>query len=278
MKKTLIFSVIVLFSLFLYGMMDKDINKSNSHNKVISDGVALKVMSEVVIAEGFNASTFSVKLGSGDLILKGTTGKNVNLSIKYYEYEKGDATIFIKDGKLDYSTKSGKPVQIYLVDGTVPDKVSLDAKTGSGDITLSFFHKSEFLNTVMGSGDVNVSNVTNIGNISIKTGSGDVQFDNLDGIKEVQVVTGSGDLQVSNCKNIESLVNKSGSAEVVLTNYKGNHVQCQTGSGDLAVNGSSIEQLEFKSGSGDIVINKSTIKKRMFQTSAGDIVEQKNVE
>ncbi|HMG94302.1 MAG TPA: DUF4097 family beta strand repeat-containing protein [Chryseolinea sp.] len=153
---------------------------------------------------------------------------------------------------------------------TVPDNLSIEFTTGSGDVEASGLALD--LDATTGSGDFTFTGTT--GEIECTTGSGDIELENVGGT--IKATSGSGGFRVKGAKGKFHLTTGSGShrisesvAELKITTGSGN-INCagitlegpstfSTGSGTAEVQlaASPKHDLSISSGSGDAIANFS---------------------
>ena len=110
----------------------------------------------------------------------------------------------------------------------VPVETSLNAQSGSGDLSVEGTHGS--LEAHSGSGDVKIHDVQ--GSVRIHTGSGDAKFEGITG-ERVEIETGSGDVEL---RDLHSAL----------------HVR--TGSGDIEADGTPTGDWVLHTGSGGVTV------------------------
>lgn len=216
------------------------------------DRSKLKVESKMVLETEYLYESLEINFGSGSVALTGWSETFCKLDIKYREYEKGDAKIFIEDGKLMTTSKSKKGVYLERIEGYVPKNISLVLDGGSGDISLSDFF-SPAANLDMGSGDISVKN-SQIKRLITDAGSGDISLLNISNSDYIEGDTGSGDIYLENCIAL--------------------HTIFDTGSGEVEIIVSEIGRFEADTGSGDIILDNSYIKERKTDTGSGEVIEK----
>ncbi len=132
-------------------------------------------------------------------------------------------------------------------DMEVPVETSLNAQSGSGDLSVEGTHGS--LEAHSGSGDVKVHDVK--GSVRIHTGSGDAKFEGITG-ERVEIETGSGDVQLRDLR--AALHVRTGSGEIDAEGAPTGDWVLHTGSGGVTVkvpDGVGFE-LDAHTNSGDI--------------------------
>ena len=254
MKEKIILAALIA-GLVFYGCT---IDNNGAGCSIKFDGFnQLEIKSELVLQEDFPYNEFNIDFGSGNIILTGWSESFCKLEIKYLEYEKNDASIYIDNGKLETRSKSKKGVHISQVKGYLPNDVNLILDGGSGDISLDNFECSS-AELDLGSGDIFVENSA-IKKLLNDTGSGDVFLREINGSDMISADTGSGNVTLQNCHSIIM-------------------VQCDTGSGNVKLINCEIDKLFADTGSGDVIITASSILARIIDTGSGDIIERTDPE
>ena len=141
---------------------------------------------------------------------------------------------------------------------TVPAGSSLDATSGSGDITSD--GRLAVAQVRTGSGDVDLDEASEV---EVTTGSGDVTVASLD---TGQVLTGSGDATVGTVHHF--LRSRSGSGDVVVGAVA--DVEGVTGSGDLLVKELSGRAV-VRTASGDLTVRRALHGQLDARTASGDV-------
>lgn len=164
---------------------------------------------------------------------------------------------------LDLFGKTHRRYAELSVRATVPDDLTVELKTGSGDVTVEGVHS---LDATLGSGDLNVSNIP--GPFSGSTGSGDIRGNDLGAlglrsigsgditIRQVRGAArigsfGSGDIDIRNTQGPVD-IGTGGSGDITLTDIGGNVTVGSIGSGDIDVDGARGNLTVRSKGSGDI--------------------------
>lgn len=125
---------------------------------------------------------------------------------------------------------------------TVPDGVSIDFTTGSGDLIASGVNIN--LDANSGSGDLEFSSLK--GELDANTGSGNIEVANFNG--NAKVNTGSGDMTITDTDGDLDL--NCGSGDIRLSQAKG-YFSINTGSGDINADKVTVSSSSrFNTGSG----------------------------
>lgn len=141
---------------------------------------------------------------------------------------------------------------------TVPTGSSLDATSGSGDVTSSGTLTAAMVRT--GSGDVDLGDASEV---EVTTGSGDVTVASLE---TGQVLTGSGDATVGTVRRF--LRTRSGSGDLVVGSVT--DLEGATGSGDLLVK-ELIGRAVVRTASGDLTVRRAVHGQLEAKTASGDV-------
>jgi DUF4097 and DUF4098 domain-containing protein YvlB len=158
-----------------------------------------------------------VKEVSGDINVKGASGKKLSASVSYNEKAGEDyEPIFEKKGNSLYLTGDykSKKKRMSLTDPnakweiTLPANVELMVHNVSGDIQCSSLNNSSDITAV--SGDIKISDCS--GKIEAESTSGDIKAENLKGNLRAKAI--SGDLTIKNVKQADYLESVSGKIDV----------------------------------------------------------------
>lgn len=196
-----------------------------------------------------NVETIQLSTGSGNITIKKSQGAGVNVSITHsYDgdeftpvFEENNGKLIMKE-KFSEGNHSGNSAWTIAV----PDNVSLNLNSGSGDVTIAGV--STDVKSNLGSGNVSISAVK--GELTFNTGSGDINLNDTQG--ELAFNTGSGDIRAEGGTGNFRL--NAGSGDIDLTGLSGTF-DCNTGSGDLDSKNVTIEgPAKFNSGSGDAIV------------------------
>ena len=141
---------------------------------------------------------------------------------------------------------------------TVPAGSSLDATSGSGDVTSTGPLSAATVRS--GSGDVDLGEA---GDVEVTTGSGDVTVMSLD---TGQVLTGSGDATVGTVRRF--LRTRSGSGDLVVGSAA--DLEGATGSGDLLVK-ELAGRAVVRTASGDLTVRRAVHGQLEAKTASGDV-------
>lgn len=166
----------------------------------------------------------------------------------------------VRVGRIDDET-TRKAVSVSY-DITVPTRTSVNARSGSGRISIENTQADVSART--GSGEVVVKGVG--ADADLRTGSGRISVDNVAGAARVS--TGSGAISALNIGRGLEAETGSGAIEATLTG-KGD-VQASTGSGAIRLKG-VVGALSASSGSGTIVVSGSPAGDWKVNASSGSV-------
>ena len=214
--------------------------------------IAGSLSAQNIISREFNSiKSIDMSTGSGDCVVKRSSGTKVIVEVEHYygdDYDpqieqKGDK-LKIKESDKGWGSWSASRSPKWTL--TVPDKMRLDFMTGSGDFYASGLELILDMNA--GSGDIELSDIK--GELLSNTGSGDVELHGFNGFLKLN--TGSGDVNVRNGKG-EIRIN-CGSGEIDIRGAEGT-ISANVGSGEVNAEGIMITgSSTFNSGSGDVEV------------------------
>lgn len=216
------------------------------------NGIKLEHKREIHLEEHFSGNLIIFKTGSGDIDISGSKQDIVSLDIIIYEKESSDASVYLEKGMLKTKSNGGYPVYISSIKGTIPDNISVDFSTGSGDMIVSNLHNSE--------------------RIILDAGSGNVHIKECEDIKCLNIDTGSGDISITNLRNLNELIVDCGSGDSKIYSTEIKNADFDTGSGDIRIIYSKIGFINADTGSGDIIFEKSTYDSGQFNTGSGEVI------
>ncbi len=173
--------------------------------------------------------------------------------------QRGDEVVVLSPKMRDSIFSLGKGS--VDVEVTLPQRSTLDIKTGSGDITANGIY--ERARVVTGSGDVTLDECTGG---ELKSGSGDLSVRVVRG--DLALKTGSGDVSIDTTSARIDLV--SGSGDVTVRRAEG-PLKAKTGSGDLVVVASAAD-LDLMTGTGDVKVVAVHAGDIRAKTGTGDVV------
>ncbi len=275
-KKTALMLILLTLSLGILNAMIEVKGIIADNNTVSVNGVKLEYENSTIIESEFTGQKFTFDGSSGDVKLSGVKEKRCKLIINYFEYEKDDATIYINIDKLAYKTKSGKPVFISSLTGSLPENTDLAIDISSGDIDLDSFNNLEQLYLNSGSGNIKLANIDEIMQIIADTGSGRIRVRDIYNANMVDFNTGSGDIFMENCSNIFKMVGDTGSGNIKMNKIVCSDVQLDTGSGDIYLLESIVQNLEADTGAGNVILKGTNIKKQNISTGSGEVFYNDN--
>jgi len=179
-----------------------------------------------------------VDVGSGDLTL---VERDVS-EVTVYATIDGDTNHLgheVVDGRLTLFDVCNDDHCSVDIDATVPYGVSVQLRTGSGDVLVDGATAGIIVDT--GSGDVRGHGISGVG-LSVNTGSGNVALSVSDPAESIVLRTGSGDvaLQVPTGSYAFNVSTGSGNESFDGVNQDAasvGRIDVHTGSGDVAIRG-----------------------------------------
>lgn len=186
---------------------------------------------------------------SGDINLKKSSSSEVKLQVKY-SYDDNDYKPVIEQNstrltiKEEFSKGNHSGSASWTLE--IPDNLSVNINTGSGDVTVDGVALDIKSNT--GSGDLILTGVK--GDLNFNTGSGDIEISQADG--EIHLNTGSGNVRASQGSGNYQI--NAGSGDIRLDQLKGDF-SINTGSGNVSAKALTLAgPSSFNTGSGTSTI------------------------
>lgn len=199
---------------------------------MLINGTTLKHENKITLSDSYHLSNLDIQ---GELLstsLQGRAGREISLDIKYKEYEPGDATVYIADGEIKTKSKSGKPVLINNITGSIPEDLGLTIKTGVGTIELSKLKGRQ--------------------NISINSGVGDIELSEFKGLHDISINSGTGDIRLVDC-NMAILSASTGTGSITLSNNQIDKSSIKTGTGNIILSNNALKQQDLSTGTGRVI-------------------------
>lgn len=166
------------------------------YNAPTVDGIKLKYSNEIDLQQVYELSYLELSSGTGSTNLHGVEDNVIDISVQYYEYSPGDASLYIEDGLLVASSISGKPVSISKVIGKVPQTTNLRINAGTGNIVVADMDRCSEISVDAGTGNIDISR-SNVGKLRLSSGTGSITLSHV--IVDSGIVsTGTGNILVNN--------------------------------------------------------------------------------
>jgi hypothetical protein len=232
--------------------------------------VAALLLPLTLLAQKEVTKTFSgikkIRMGtaSGSCVIKKGDNATVKIELKY-TYDDDDYTpSFDQQGdvlvvKEKFHSNSSNGSADWKL--TVPDNLSIQFTTGSGDVEASGLALD--LNATTGSGDFVFTGTT--GDIECTTGSGGVELENVNGT--IKATSGSGGFRVRSAKGNLKLTSGSGNHRISETTAE---LQVTTGSGSINCTSIMLEgPSSFTTGSGTAEVQFAASPKHDLSISSG---------
>lgn len=200
MKRTKNLGIVLLSLLILPVLMSckgsaryfKDVVDNKTLNSAVVDGVPLNHKAETTLQEKYSYGSLELEEGSLFAELSGMPEQKVDLKVSYLEFQPGDATLSLSDGKIMAESKSGNPVAITRVSGSIPENLSLDMELGTGSVKLSKLKGSPAVEVDTGTGSVILTDCS-LDKLEAQTGTGSVSLTRCQ-INSAEIESGTGDI------------------------------------------------------------------------------------
>jgi DUF4097 and DUF4098 domain-containing protein YvlB len=181
--------------------------------------------------------------GPGSVTITGSSDGSIHVKrhIRYRDKKPG-ATDSVAGDTLTLDTSCGRACWVDY-DVTAPRDIRVAGRNGSGNITLSNIGT---VSIAIGSGQVRVRGAS--GDVSARAGSGDIELSGIAGA--VVCHTGSGDIRLVNVTGTASA--ETGSGSISGTDLRGTHASTHTGSGDVTLRLTAVQDVDANTGSGSV--------------------------
>jgi hypothetical protein len=228
------------------------------------------LMPLTVLGQKEVTKTFSgikkIKMGtaSGSCVIKKSDNATVKLELKYTYDDDEYTPSIVQEGdvlvvKEKFHSNSSNGSADWKL--TVPDNLSIQFSTGSGDVEASGLVMD--LNATTGSGDFVFTGTS--GEIECTTGSGSIELENVGGT--IKATSGSGGFRVKNAKGNLNLTTGSGNHRIAESTAE---LHVTTGSGSINCTGITLEgSSAFTTGSGQAEVQLAASPKHNLSVSSG---------
>jgi len=201
-----------------------------SEGNTLVEGYRLNYVGEIELNEAYSHDSLELSGGIAGIELNGVAEQHARVLVKYKEYEPSDAIISFSEGKIKTESKSGKPVLLTSVSGTIPNNLKLNVESGTGTIKIANMQRSAGLKVGSGTGKVDLRNIQS---------------------KDISLDTGTGSVNLENCVAVRAEIN-TGTGSIKLKDSYIESAMVESGTGSLYLKDSTIVQHEFSSGTGKI--------------------------
>ncbi len=219
-------------------------------------------VTKTFISKGINTLVYKNSAGNAKIV--GTDNENLRISAKKNKFhekcsltiEKKDHELFIAVDEEGLLNKGGCNVDFDI---QVPKKVSLNLKSGSGNIEINKVQAK--LDSKLGSGNLNAT-LDSCNGLNVMLGSGNIAIQGLNGDASVKTGSGNIELKWTSLPEKGSVDIKTGSGNVDLKMPKDSKISTsfKSGSGKLHNYIGDSPDAPFKvsvfTGSGDVELNK----------------------
>ncbi|MCD4650360.1 MAG: DUF4097 domain-containing protein [Candidatus Cloacimonetes bacterium] len=273
--KTSLIVILIVFGIFFgcAGTSGKSIKCFENTREAEVNNIPLKHTNSAEIEDIFNATCFEYEDSITEIILTGSSDKKCFFKVEYYEYEPDDATLLFTENTLSYKTKSGKPVLIASIDGTIPNDIDLLLSTSSGDIIVSGMMNPDKLDFRSSSGDIILKDTQYCNYYHVRTSNGDIILKNVHHSRELNLASANGDMileQVTDFGNIQLAI---ANGDFILKESDGETLKGSFANGDVILVGSIINNLIASFATGDIIKDRTSVINNQVITKAGKIIQ-----
>jgi hypothetical protein len=231
----------------------------------VVNGIKLKYTGKVSLQTVLKPSELRLNQPQANINLSGKSGKETDLLVSYSEYSPGDASIALQDNGITASTKSGKPVLITEISGSVPKGIKLYLNSLSGNISASGLKGDSRVEFYSSSGALSLRD-SEPAAAELRTLSGSVYVRDSK-LKLFTGDTSSGKLSLQKTP-VTSGALSSISGDIQLTDCKCKKLAIATDSGNIELKGCSVDDLAASTNSGSIDLHDSKVLKKNFTTKA----------
>jgi DUF4097 and DUF4098 domain-containing protein YvlB len=201
-----------------------------SEENMTVDGSKLEHTGEILLDESFANDHLKVSGGIAGIELGGVAETQARIRVKYREFEPSDAIITLSEGQIKTDSKSGKPVLITSISGTIPNNLNLFIESGTGSVKVSDMQQIALLDVDSGTGKVDLQNIQS---------------------KAIILDTGTGSVNLDQCVAVSAEIN-TGTGSISLRDSYIESAEVDTGTGSIYLNDSTIVKHDFNSGTGKI--------------------------
>ena len=193
-------------------------------------GYKLEYSGEQKIQLDPGLAELDIEVGIAGIDLNGEGASAPELIVNYQEYRPGDAIISVEDGEIKTESKSGKPVLITSISGTVPANMNLKIENGTGP--------------------TKISNLKDVGSLKVESGTGKVELVSIRS-KHISLECGTGRVNMEDCIAVNAVID-TGTGSVDMKDSYIEYANVNSGTGSLNLVNSTIEYPEFASGVGKL--------------------------
>lgn len=179
----------------------------------------------------------------------GGPGNTYELVVDLYTEYEDDGGVELDDGQFSTWSDVEGAVLVNGIRGRLPEGVSLDVRSGTGDVLITSFVHSRSIKVETGTGSTAVSSCE-ANKVSVDSGTGEVRMSECT-VDDVRLKLGVGSLAASDC---------------VLGRVRGD-----SGTGDFFFQGSRIDKASFVSGVGDVRLTDTLVSEISSSLGTGKV-------
>ena len=224
---------------------------SDHDGRLFMDGAPVDFHREVNL-QGELAGPVRLRLSSATATVDvvGGPGSSYELVVDLYTEYEGDGVVELVDDQLVASSEMDGAVLVNGIRGRLPEGVSLEIETGTGDIYVtSFVGTNVVLDLKSGTGNVQVASC-NVGEVVVDSGIGDVRA--TESVARQAVVhMATGSLAAKACE-IGVFVGDSGTGDFLFQSSRLDEARFVSGVGDVRLTDTLVSELSSSLGTGRV--------------------------
>jgi hypothetical protein len=224
---------------------------SDHDGRLFVGGAPVDYHREVSLLGELTGSDLRLVLASptASIDVVGGPGNTYELVIDLYTEFEDDGGVEFEDGQLSTWSDLKGAVLVNGIRGRLPEGVSLQVQTGTGDVLITSFVSGSTVEVETGTGAVAV-NSCDVNRISVDSGTGEVRMTECSA-QDVRMKLGVGSLAASNC---------------VVGDFRGD-----SGTGDFFFQGSRLDNASFVSGVGDVRLTDTLVSELVSTLGTGRV-------
>lgn len=223
---------------------------SERHGRIFVGDVALDHKREVVLEGELGGEAWiALATAGGPMEISGAPGDGYRLVVELYSEFADDGDVELDGGRLVALPGKGRSL-VHAVRGVLPEAISLDLASGTGDMVVR---------TLVGDNE-----------LAVDTGTGSLRVADCD-LTGLRVDSGTGDVNIEGC-TIRSAICSTGTADVVSVESRIGRLQVTSGTGDVRLRRCKLEDLDVTSGTGDLLLIDSSATSLRSTLATGEIV------
>jgi hypothetical protein len=231
---------------------------SDHDGRLFVDGAPLDYHREVSLqSELAGPMTIVLASPTATIDIVGGPGNTFELVVDLYTEFENDGGVTFENGVMSTSSDLEVPGAIMVngIRGRLPEGVSLEVRTGTGDIVITSF--------------------LNQGRVHAVTGTGSVQVQSCE-LSHLDVDAGTGDVRLTDT-SADSVVIRLGTGAMVSRTCDFNDFRGDSGTGDFVFHDSRLDGAHFDSGVGDVRLVDSIVSELSSRLGTGRVITKKTL-